>query len=107
MIETASKKVTSFFIEKGIIERYPMKHSEVHEDYYTWLCILREGIVAYGINEALVYYRRHKSGKSNNKLKSLVMTFGVYRLLGYKKVRAFQMTLTYGLHALKKHYVQI
>lgn len=41
------------------------------QDYATWLMLLRDGTVAYGINEALVKYRVGNSSLSSNKFKSI------------------------------------
>lgn len=50
-----------------------------HEDYATWLTVLRDnGIKAYGINEPLFVYRKSSSGASSRKLKTLSWTWHVY-----------------------------
>lgn len=41
------------------------------QDYATWLMLLRDGTVAYGINETLVKYRVGNSSLSSNKFKSI------------------------------------
>lgn len=41
------------------------------QDYATWLMLLRDGTIAYGINEALVKYRVGNSSLSSNKFKSI------------------------------------
>lgn len=51
-----------------------------HEDYILWLNILRSGIIAYGLNDSLALYRIGNSKSiSNNKLKSAIWTWNVYR----------------------------
>ena len=52
-----------------------------HEDYITWLNVLRENnICAYGLQEDLARYRiGDKSSVSGNKLKSALWTWQVYR----------------------------
>ena len=51
-----------------------------HEDYILWLNILKSGITAYGLNDSLALYRIANSKSiSNNKLKSAVWTWNVYR----------------------------
>lgn len=50
-----------------------------HEDYATWLSLLRDNhIKAYGINEPLFRYRKSSSGASSSKLKTLSWTWHVY-----------------------------
>lgn len=41
------------------------------QDYATWLMLLRDGIVAYGINKTFVKYRVSKDSLSSNKFKSI------------------------------------
>lgn len=50
-----------------------------HEDYITWLNILKQGISSYGMKEDLARYRKNPNSLSGNKLKSLVWTWNVYR----------------------------
>ena len=50
-----------------------------HEDYATWLTILRDNdIKAYGINKPLFVYRKSSSGASSNKIPTLSWTWHVY-----------------------------
>ena len=50
-----------------------------HEDYATWLNVLRDNkIKAYGIKEPLFVYRKSSSGASSNKLPTLSWTWHVY-----------------------------
>ncbi|SEB00717.1 Nucleoside-diphosphate-sugar epimerase [Pseudobutyrivibrio sp. ACV-2] len=50
-----------------------------HEDYATWLTILRDNkIKAYGLSEPLFRYRKSSSGASSKKLKTLSWTWHVY-----------------------------
>nr|WP_255209662.1 glycosyltransferase family 2 protein [Geobacillus kaustophilus] len=50
-----------------------------HEDYVTWLSILKKGHRAYGINEILGYYRKTTTSLTRNKLKSAIWTWNIYR----------------------------
>jgi teichuronic acid biosynthesis glycosyltransferase TuaG len=50
-----------------------------HEDYATWLNIVKGGITAYGLNENLALYRKANSSVSSNKLKSAIWTWDIYR----------------------------
>lgn len=86
-----------------ILRKYPMKHSDAHEDYLTWLRILTEYDHAIGIDEPLLEYRLSKLGKSRNKLKAAVMTYRTYRYAGYKKKKALCMMVSYAINGIKKH----
>lgn len=50
-----------------------------HEDYATWLGILRTGKQAYGINEVLAGYRVSSESVSGNKIKAMKWTWNIYR----------------------------
>ncbi len=45
-----------------------------HEDYITWLQILKKGVKAYGLKEDLARYRKNLTSLSGNKFKSIVWT---------------------------------
>lgn len=49
------------------------------EDTATWWKVLRAGYTAYGLNEALVIYRRPKKSLSSNKLKAMKRIWYLYR----------------------------
>ena len=61
------KKENCYMIEAG------------HEDMATWWNILKNGYVAYGLNEALSYYRIHKNSKSHKKINSIKNRWILYR----------------------------
>ena len=86
-----------------VLRKYPMKHSDAHEDYLTWLRILDEYDYVIGIDEPLIDYRLSKLGKSRNKLKAAVMTYRTYRYAGYRREKALRMMLSYTINGIKKH----
>jgi teichuronic acid biosynthesis glycosyltransferase TuaG len=49
------------------------------EDYALWLSLLRDGELAYGLNEPLARYRVHDASKSSRKLRSVTAQWLVYR----------------------------
>lgn len=49
------------------------------EDSATWWQILRSGYTAYGLDEPLSVYRRHRGSHSANKLKAVAGTYRMYR----------------------------
>ena len=50
-----------------------------HEDYATWLQILRNSNTSYGLNEVLGSYRVHTGSVSSNKIKAAKYSWGVLR----------------------------
>lgn len=75
------------------------------QDYATWLSLLRKGIIAYGINEALVQYRVHSNSLSSNKLKSVLQ---VWKIQVYQEkiscIHASVNTAFFIVNAFRKHY---
>lgn len=79
---------SSVLLRTEIAKEFPMAHDEVHEDYLTWLRILRKYQYACGINEPLLKTRLTIGGKSRKKWKTFRMTYGVYRYLGIGKIKS-------------------
>ena len=50
-----------------------------HEDYATWLDILKQGGIAHGINEVLAEYRISSDSVSGNKWRAMKWTWNIYR----------------------------
>ena len=86
---------SSVLMKTEIAKEFPMEHDEVHEDYLTWLRILRKYDCAYGINEPLLKSRLTRNGKSRNKKKTVQMTYGVYRYLGLNRVSSLKYTISH------------
>jgi len=93
---------SSVIVRKDIISRVQMGSGLMHEDYATWLQILRETECAYGLDEPLLIYRLSKSSKSARRLRSALMVFNSYLFVGYDRISAFFMTLRYSVHSICK-----
>jgi teichuronic acid biosynthesis glycosyltransferase TuaG len=65
------------------IDRYQIPEVSMpqikHEDYVTWLKILRQGHTAYGIPQDLARYRVTSSSVSSDKRRSASWTWNIYR----------------------------
>lgn len=90
-------------IDKSKIGSFEMPDLR-HEDYATWLNILKNNIVAYGISENLAEYRKVSNSLSSNKLKTISWTWNI--LKNNQKLNSL-VSLYYLLchikQALKKH----
>lgn len=95
---------SSVLLKAEIAREFPMEHDEVHEDYLTWLRIIKNYHYAYGINEPLLRSRLTTGGKSRNKRKTLQMTYGVYRCLGLRKVVALGYTASHLYFSIKRYF---
>lgn len=94
---------SSVLVKKDVIAKYPMEHSDAHEDYFAWLRMLQDGVKMVGINEPLLLYRLVDTGKSRNKFKSAKMHYKTYRYAGYSATKASKLMMFYILNGLKKY----
>lgn len=90
--------------DKELLEKYPFEADEVHEDFVATLKMLKnENIKAYGISEPLILYRLTLNSKSRNKLKSMIMTYKSYKLLGLNMFQRLYNLPFYIMNGLKKY----
>lgn len=68
-------------IDKEIIGDFRMPLVRAGQDTATWLSILRQGHIAYGLDEVLARYRKVRGSISSNKIKALKRTWNTYRNL--------------------------
>jgi len=97
---------SSVLIKSEIIKNFKFEHDEFHEDYYLWLRILKEHQVAYGINLPLLKSRMTTEGKSRNKLKSSIMHYNVYKLIGLNIFQSIYFFVFYIFFGLSKYYLK-
>ena len=96
---------SSVLIKKSTIGSVRMYNDRMHEDYAFWLQILKKNQVAYGLNEPLLVYRISRESKSGNKVRTLKMTFMVFRHLGFNFIEATTFALSHILRSLLKYYL--
>lgn len=94
---------SSVVLVRTVAEQFPMEHEDSHEDYITWLKILREYGSACAVNEPLLKYRLSQQGKSGSKLKSARMTFKVYRYMGFGLVKSLAYFCCYAFNGVRKY----
>lgn len=74
---------SSVLVKKEEMLKHPMpKDRMIHEDFVTWLSILKGGKIAYGIHEPLLVYRLSSGSKSRNKIRAAWMNWHVYSYMG-------------------------
>ncbi len=95
---------SSVLVKKESLLKHPMYNDPmIHEDYATWLKILKEEPYAIGINEPLLIYRLSKYGKSGNKLRAVQMQWRTYRHIGIRRNKAISFLTIYMLRNLRKY----
>jgi len=73
------------------------------QDSATWWKVLRTGVVAYGLNESLSFYRRSNDTLSSNKIKALKRTWNLYRNVEHLNVfYSFYNFCWYVINAVKR-----
>nr|WP_243196501.1 glycosyltransferase family 2 protein [[Eubacterium] tenue] len=93
-------------INISVIKNLSMEYIN-HEDYATWLKILRQGYKAYGINESLASYRKRENSLSGNKVKSAKWTWDIIR--NVEKTPLIKSIYYFNIYAfinLKKHFMK-
>lgn len=103
LLKHNSINCSSVILKREAALEFPMEHEDSHEDYITWLKILKKYGEAAGINEPLLKYRLSATGKSGSKLKSAGMTFKVYRYMGFGWGMSFLCFCSYALHGVWKY----
>lgn len=94
---------SSVLILRNVAEEFPMKHDDSHEDYLTWLMVLKKYHHASAINEPLLKYRLTSNSKSRSKMKSAWMTFKVYRYMGLDLFRCVYYFINYAFYGFLKY----
>ena len=103
LLKHNSINCSSVVLRRDVACEFPMEHDNSHEDYITWLKILRKYGCAAGINKPYLKYRLSEGGKSRNKLKSAAMTYNVYRYAGYGRIRSCIFFCSYAVHGVWKY----
>ena len=95
---------SSVLIRREVLLAYPVMGEDIHEDYLLWLNILKDGLIAYGINEPLVFYRVRKKSRSSCKVKTLKKNYDLYRYVGMGKVKSVKYSLLNAIIGVLKYY---
>lgn len=103
LLKHNSINCSSVLLKRDAALAYPMEHDDSHEDYLTWLKILKAYGPAAGINKPYLKYRLSQGGKSRNKRKSAAMTYRVYRYMGYSPIISAVFFVSYALHGIWKY----
>lgn len=95
---------SSVLLDAEVAKAHPMEHDDSHEDYIMWLRILQKYGYAKGVDEPLLKTRLSDGGKSRNKAKSALMTWKVYRYMGFSLPKACWCFLHYMVAGVMKYY---
>ena len=87
-----------------VAREFPMLHEGAHEDYVTWVSILRRYHKACGVDEPLLKYRLSNGGKSGSKLHSAGLTYRSYRAMGFNTLTSAALFVRYAFHGVWKYF---
>jgi teichuronic acid biosynthesis glycosyltransferase TuaG len=94
---------SSVLVKKKYFEHIKMEKDEMHEDYAVWLRILKTGVTAFGVNEPLLIYRISRNSKSGNKMKTVKMTYKVFRFVGINPIGAAYFMMRHVIASVGKY----
>ena len=95
---------SSVLVRKDILRTIPFPGGQmIHEDFAVWLAILRQGYLAYGIDEPLLVYRLSKKQKSANKLAAAIMNWHTYRHIDVPLGLALWSQARYAVNGIRKY----
>lgn len=96
---------STVMVNTDIVGEIRLANVRKDHDSMTWAKLLREGHLAYGLNESLAYYRKVEGSISSDKLKAArnhwINCRNVEKLPFIKCLYYF---IFYGLNAVRKHY---
>ncbi|KKK38894.1 glycosyl transferase family 2 [Mesobacillus campisalis] len=94
---------SSVLLKKDFFKEIKMENDSMHEDYAVWLRVLRTGVLAYGVNEPLLIYRISRNSKSGNKIKTIQMTYKVFRYIGVNPLGSIYFMVNHLIGSIKKY----
>jgi teichuronic acid biosynthesis glycosyltransferase TuaG len=89
--------------QREIMLEFPMQDGDIHEDYLTWLSILKKYGPIRGLNEYLMVYRIRKGSKASNKWKAVGMTYRTYKMANIVLPKRLFYMLCNMAHGVKKY----
>ncbi len=92
-------------VKRDVMLEFPMEHDDSHEDYISWIRIIRRYGFAVGVDEPLLFYRLSEKSKSSNKLRSAAMNFRVYRYCGYSVFASIRYSFSYVCNGIRKYFL--
>lgn len=94
---------SSVLVHKATYLQHEVIGDDMHEDFACWICLLRSGEFAYGIDEPLLIYRLSTNSKSGNKVKAAKMNWNAYKAAGVNVFAAVYYMIWYCINGLLKY----
>ncbi|OYT14966.1 MAG: glycosyl transferase [Bacteroidetes bacterium 4572_77] len=95
--------MSTAIIDKNKVGEFEFYNIRTRQDTYLWISLLKQGFVAYGLNEVLMTYRKREDSISANKFKAAKRVWYLYyKLEGIPFFKAAYYLCFYAFNALKK-----
>ena len=105
LLKHNSINCSSVVVRTEVMRAFPMTHEDSHEDYISWLQILKKYGSVCGIDRPYLMYRMSQNSKSGSKLKAAKMTYKVYGYMGYGRLQSAAMFISYAIHGIIKYLI--
>ncbi|MBQ7826818.1 MAG: glycosyltransferase family 2 protein [Clostridia bacterium] len=95
---------SSVMVKASVMKAVRMPDDRMHEDYFVWLTLLRDGGYACGVDLPLLIYRMSSNSKSSSRIRSARMLYNTYRAVGYSAIASAMLVCGYFRHSVTKRY---
>ena len=95
---------SSVIVDKETFLNNPMPECPgMHEDFASWISILKHEKYAYGLDRPLLIYRIQSDSKSGDKVSAARMQWRTYRKAGINTFRSISNMFYYSINGITKH----
>lgn len=106
LLKNTMLATSTVVIDRMIIGKFKMPLLRSGQDYATWLLLMRNGTQAYGIDEALVKYRKGLGSLSSKKTRNIKKVWMIQaKNENINPLYASINSICYAFNAFKKHYL--
>ena len=98
---------STVIIDRNKTGNFQMPNRRGGQDYATWLMLMRNGTICYGLDEVLSHYRVLSDSLSSNKLESIKQVWQIQTQdEGINKISALVNVIHFMANAFIKHYIK-
>jgi teichuronic acid biosynthesis glycosyltransferase TuaG len=106
LLKNTMLATSTIVVDRNLTGYFKMPLIRSGQDYATWLLLMRNGTVAFGINEVLVKYRKSSNSLSANKFDSIKQVWNIQKNNeGINIINATYNSICFALNAFIKHFI--
>lgn len=95
---------STLMLERSLVPEHMFDGGLMHEDYGAWLVLMRDGLVACGVDEPLATYRVRGGSRSSNKISAALGRWqALDRCTGEPLQRRIVLFLRYAVAGIRKY----